>query len=66
MSEHSSGVYITKAEAEERLTELRDDALADAEDAAVNDAAEEATARARAGAFRLAMGIVHNIREEPF
>lgn len=63
MSEHSSGVYLTKAQAVEQLTELRDQALTAAEHAGP---ADHDIAMAKAHCYRLAMGIVHNIREEPF
>jgi len=63
MSDRSGGVYLTKAEAIERLTELRDQAVNAMEHAGV---ADRYLLNAKAEAYRLAMGIIHNIREEPF
>ena len=63
MSEHTTGVYLTKAEALQQLTELRDQAVTAIEHAGV---ADRYLLNAKAEAYRLAMGIVRNIKEEPF
>lgn len=62
--EHSTGVHLTKAEALERLTELRDQALTAAEHAGPADPGQlgdHDVYIAKAHCYRLAMGIVRNI-----
>lgn len=56
--EHSTGVYLTKAEAEAELTRLRDAALIFAEHAGP---ADRDIGMGQATAYRIAMGIVHNV-----